>query len=89
MKEPVDWDRPDLQGFRGTTTFRTIQEPMPSDQSAQGEKVLAVINAAASPVDLAAALTVLAIVRHQANIRRLLQGEESKIGAKGKAGGPS
>ena len=38
---------------------------------------------------LAAALAVLAIVRHQANIRRLLKGEESKIGAKGKAGGPS
>ena len=38
---------------------------------------------------LAAALTVLAIVRHQANIRRLLKGEESKIGAKEKAGGPS
>lgn len=31
---------------------------MPSDQSAQGEKILAVVNAAASPVDLAAALTV-------------------------------
>ena len=38
---------------------------------------------------LAAALAVLAIVRHQANIRRLLKREESKIGAKGKAGGPS
>ena len=38
---------------------------------------------------LAAALAVLAIVRHQANIRRLLKGEESKIGAKGMAGGPS
>ncbi len=40
-------------------------------------------------IGLAAALTVLAIVRHQANIRRLLKGEESKIGAKEKAGGPS
>ena len=39
-------------------------------------------------IGLAAALTVLAIVRHQANIRRLLKGEESKIGAKEKAGGP-
>ncbi len=38
---------------------------------------------------LAAALAVLAIVRHQANIRRLLKGEESKIGAKENAGGPS
>ena len=38
---------------------------------------------------LAAALTVLAIVRHQANIRRLIKREEFKIGAKEKAGGPS
>ena len=37
---------------------------------------------------LAAALTVLAIVRHQANIRRLIKREEFKIGAKEKAGGP-
>ena len=40
-------------------------------------------------IGLAAALTVLAIVRHQANIRRLLKGQELKIGAKGMAGGPS
>ena len=40
-------------------------------------------------IGLAAALTVLAIVRHQANIRRLLKGEESKIGAKEKAGAPN
>lgn len=38
---------------------------------------------------LAAALTVLAIVRHQANIRRLIKREELKIGATEKAGGPS
>ncbi len=38
---------------------------------------------------LAATLALLAIVRHQANIRRLLKGEESKIGATEKAGGPS
>ena len=38
---------------------------------------------------LAAALPVLAIVRHQANIRRLIKREEFKIGAKEKAGGPS
>ncbi len=31
---------------------------------------------------LAAALAVLSIVRHQANIRRLLKGEETKIGGK-------
>ncbi len=36
------------------------------------------------PVALAAAiLAVLAIIRHHANIRRLLKGEEPKIGAKG------
>ena len=40
-------------------------------------------------IGLAAALTVLAIVRHQANIRRLIKREEFKIGAKEKAGGPS
>ena len=40
-------------------------------------------------IGLAAALTVLAIVRHQANIRRLLKGKESKIGAKEKAGAPN
>ncbi len=38
---------------------------------------------------LAATLALLAIVRHQANIRRLLKGEESKIGAEEKAGAPS
>ncbi len=37
-------------------------------------------------ITLAAALALLAIVRHQANIRRLLKGEESKIGAEEKAG---
>ena len=40
-------------------------------------------------IGLAAALAVLAIVRHQANIRRLLKGEESQIGAKEKAGAPN
>lgn len=40
-------------------------------------------------IGLAAALAVLAIVRHQANIRRLIKREEFKIGAKEKAGGPS
>lgn len=39
-------------------------------------------------IGLAAALAVLAIARHHANIRRLLKKEESKIGAKGNAGGP-
>ena len=38
---------------------------------------------------LAATLALLAIVRHQANVWRLLKGEESKIGAKEKAGAPS
>ncbi len=37
-------------------------------------------------ITLAAALALLAIVRHQANIRRLLKREESKIGAEEKAG---
>ncbi len=41
-----------------------------------------------SGIGLAAALAVLAIVRHQANIRRLIKREESKIGEKEKAGGP-
>ncbi|MFQ5617473.1 MAG: glycerol-3-phosphate 1-O-acyltransferase PlsY [Rhodospirillales bacterium] len=39
-------------------------------------------------IGLAAALAVLAIARHHANIRRLLKKEESKIGATENAGGP-
>jgi len=39
----------------------------------------------AAVIALAAALAVLGIARHHANIRRLLRGEESRIGAKSKA----
>ncbi len=38
---------------------------------------------------LAATLALLAIVRHQANVRRLWKGEDTKIGATEKAGGSS
>jgi glycerol-3-phosphate acyltransferase PlsY len=33
------------------------------------------------PVYMAAALALLAVIRHQANIQRLIGGEEPKIGA--------